>query len=318
MTAEKEIQKKEVTEIEEGTHPKNKVLALLKRWVTSPGFVWFGTLYFFTMVGSMLIGVAIDGPKGVFTYGKHMIDFYVYYGLNNESTAHFWVQDNPWAFFLAPIFTMTIGLTLYILPWGGWAINGPRVNDPSGAFYGMFFKGPVPGAEIYFFGNPKFNIFFLLSVILPLAFTIGISVIYSLRSIRKPSVIWRALIYLIMSWFSAIYVAKAGGPLVFDWGGFWNSILFHRSFRFQGRVVNEFIIYNGTYHPGAVAVTAWLLTWIPTMIAALIYYVYNREYSVYPLIDAYNAIRSRFIEVPEELPWDEEPEEVAVSSTSSR
>jgi hypothetical protein len=200
---------------------------------------------------------------------------------------------------------MTIGLILYLIPWGGWAINGPRINDPTGDFYGMFFKGPVPGAEIYFFGNPKFNIFYLLTVILPLAFTIGISVIYAQRSLRKPSMIWRTIIYLAISWFTAIFVADAGGVISFSWSGALNSLILDRSFRFQGRIINQFITYQGTYHPGSLAMTMWLLTWIPTVVAAMISYVYNREYSIYPIIDAYNSLRKRFTEVPEELPWEE-------------
>ncbi len=149
----KETKKFEVQNLTSSIVPK------LVSFVRRPTFVWYLTYYLMSMLGGMIIGVAMDGPIGIFTYGKRIVELYIYFGLNNNSTKTVWLQHNPWAFFLAPFFSMILGPLLYLLPLGGWAVNGPRINDPDGKLYGMFFRDPVPGAEVYFFGNVKFNIF---------------------------------------------------------------------------------------------------------------------------------------------------------------
>ncbi len=286
----------------------NIVVPKLKSAFTSTTFVWFATYYFMTMLGGMLIGIAYDGPKGIFTYGERIVELYLYYGLNNNSNVTFWLQYNPWAFFIAPLFSMYMGPLLYFLPLGGWAVNGARINDPDGNLYGMFFRDPVPGAEIYFFGNPKFNVFYILTVWMPIVVTIVVSIVYSIRKSKGPNVTAITFINLVLSWFVAIPIAKAGGTLIWHWDGIFRSLVLERSFDFQNRVVNQFIEYHGMYHPGAVAMTAWLIAFLPIVFYSLIKYIYGREYTLDPIIDLKNSIMKKFIEIPEELPWEEEEE----------
>lgn len=215
-------------------------------------------------------GKMLEGPA----YYQNAI---LTYGLNRTvEVSAFW---NYIAIFTAPIFMLLIGTILFVLAAGGFAPNGPGVEDTAidstfldrggndFANWGYFSKD-MPFADVYF-GSYKMNLFYIFIVIAPvlLGGLIG-SLLNYFKFEKKKSKYKNHMIFIAISSIIVSFIfASLSAPVFISVSGIFESLIFDRR-------TNHFIRYkwivfddpdNGNYNPMSLFGIINIL-WIPIIL----------------------------------------------------
>lgn len=199
------------------------------------------------------------------------------YGLNRS------VELSPvWdylSFFTAPFIVTIIGLILFVLPAGGFAPNGPGVEQtqlesyftgPHGVDFNIwgYFKMDIPFSEHYF-GSFKHNVFYLIVVIMPIVVggIIGALINYYMRNKNMSKFGMHMKNISIIIFVVSLVYAMLSAPVYISTYGFIHSM-------FLDRKDNYFLNYkwldfqapdNGNYHPMAIFTIGFMI-FIPVML----------------------------------------------------
>ncbi|MCE7734864.1 MAG: hypothetical protein GPJ54_08315 [Candidatus Heimdallarchaeota archaeon] len=215
-------------------------------------------------------GKMLEGPA----YYQNAI---LTYGLNR--TAEISAIWNYIAIFTAPIFMLFIGTTLFVLQAGGFAPNGPGVQqtaidstflDFGGVQFDIwgYFSKDIPFADIYF-GSFKINLFYIFIVIVPILLggLIGSLINYYKFDNRNSKYTNHMIFIAISSFIISIIYASISAPVFVSVSGIFESLLIDRR-------TNHFIRYkwiafddpdNGNYHPMSLFVIINIL-WVPIIL----------------------------------------------------
>ncbi len=110
----------------------------LKDKFTGPTTVWFLSLYLITLFMMIIMSFLehglswssfVDGPE-------NYLNIILNYGLNGIHGSHANPFGSVASFFVAPLFMMFFGITLFMLTDAGYAMNGGSPEDPYGQHQG--------------------------------------------------------------------------------------------------------------------------------------------------------------------------------------
>lgn len=228
-------------------------------------------LAMFTFYGAYAgFGKMLEGPA----YYQNAL---LTYGLNRTAEiSEIW---NYIAIFTAPIFMLLIGTTLFVLGAGGFAPNGPGVEETAldSTFFDRggnnfeiwgYFSKDIPFADIYF-GSFKFNLFYIFIVIAPIILggLVGSLINYYKFDKGKSKFKYYLIFIAISSFIISIIYASISAPVFISISGIFESLIVDRR-------TNHFIRYkwiafddpdNGNYNPMSLF-SIIIILWIPIIL----------------------------------------------------